>query len=93
MLVRMVTRCVSEGLSCDESLAYASGYTKHGPLTKGGAVQLGTGWEITSRRFCGILPQCGDRVSPIRILYFCAAGLGQSHQFKSAKQRLALRSR
>ncbi|APZ91134.1 hypothetical protein Fuma_00720 [Fuerstiella marisgermanici] len=40
MLVPLVTRSVSEGSSCDESLAYASGYPKHGRMTKGGAVQL-----------------------------------------------------
>jgi len=40
MLVQKVTRSVSEGSSCDEFLAYASGYPKHGPMTKGGAVQL-----------------------------------------------------
>ncbi|APZ94000.1 hypothetical protein Fuma_03618 [Fuerstiella marisgermanici] len=40
MLVRMVTRSVSEVSSCDESLAYTSGYQKHGPTPKGGAVQL-----------------------------------------------------
>ncbi|APZ90629.1 hypothetical protein Fuma_00210 [Fuerstiella marisgermanici] len=40
MSVLMVTRSVSEGSSCDESLAYASGYPKHGPMTKGGAIQL-----------------------------------------------------
>ncbi|APZ95789.1 hypothetical protein Fuma_05451 [Fuerstiella marisgermanici] len=40
MLVRMVTRSVSEVSSCDESLAYTSGFQKHGPTPKGGAVQL-----------------------------------------------------
>ena len=38
MLVRMVTRSVSEGSSCDDFLA--SGYPKNGPMTNGGAVQL-----------------------------------------------------
>ncbi|APZ93615.1 hypothetical protein Fuma_03233 [Fuerstiella marisgermanici] len=42
MLVRMVTRSVSKGSCCDEYLAYTSGYQKHGPVPKGGAVQLVT---------------------------------------------------
>jgi len=65
MLVRMVTRCVSEGSSCDESLAYASGYPKHGPMTKGGAVQL-------IKRTEGLMT-CADglAVTTDAIFYYC----------------------